>query len=249
MAHSQTCVSLINALGHAVAVRLLLVEDDRGIAEPLVDVLQGHGYTVRWVTTGAEALQDPGPGIVLLDLGLPDTDGTEVCRAVRAADPNRPIIVITARGEEDDRVRGLDGGADDYLVKPFGFRELMARLRALRRRAAGSADAAGQADQADRDGGVQDLGRLVIDRAAHRVLVDGEEVPLTPKELHLLAVLAERPGKVVNRQVVFDTVWDPHYYGPTKTLDVHVASLRRKLGHPEWIEAIRNVGLRLGDTA
>ncbi|HVX19051.1 MAG TPA: response regulator transcription factor [Acidimicrobiales bacterium] len=221
-------------------MRLLLIEDDRGIAEPLVEGLHAHGYEVGWVTTGGEALEDQGGGLVLLDLGLPDLDGTEVCRRLRARDANRPIIVITARGEEDDRVRGLDAGADDYLVKPFGFRELTARIRAVTRRVGG--------DNAGEDVRVQQLGRLVVDRSAHRVLVDGREVALTPKELQLLAALAERPGRVVNRHVVFERVWGPHFYGPTKTLDVHVASLRRKLGHPEWIETIRNVGLRLGDT-
>ena len=224
-------------VGQAVGVRLLLVEDDRGIAEPLVDGLRAQGHAVTWVTTGAEALDDRGGGVVLLDLGLPDLDGVDVCRALRAADPGRPIIVITARGEEEDRVLGLDAGADDYLVKPFGFRELEARMRAVTRRAAG----AGEAD----DAAVQVLGPLTIDRSAHRATVDGTEVALTPKEFHLLCVLADDPGRVINRQVVFDTVWDPHFYGPTKTLDVHVASLRRKLGRPEWIETIRNVGLRL----
>jgi DNA-binding response OmpR family regulator len=173
-----------------------------------------------------------------------------VCRALRAADAGRPIIVITARGEEEDRVQGLDAGADDYLVKPFGFRELAARMRAVARRTpAETADAAGAGRPGEaRPPAVRSLGRLVIDQGAHRVRVDGTEVLLTPKEFQLLAVLAEAPGQVVNRQVVFDAVWDSHAYGHTKTLDVHVASLRRKLGHPEWIETIRNVGLRLGPT-
>ena len=225
-------------VGHAVGVKVLLVEDDRRIAEPLVDGLRSQGHNVKWVTRGADALTDDGDGLVLLDLGLPDIDGTDVCRALRAANAGRPIIVITARGEEDDRVQGLDAGADDYLVKPFGFRELAARMRAVARRTSGDT----------RQPVVRSIGRLVIDHGAHRVRVDDTEILLTPKEFQLLAVLAETPGRLINRQVVFDAVWDSHAYGHTKTLDVHVASLRRKLGHPEWIETIRNVGLRLGPT-
>ena len=235
-------------VGHAVGVKVLLVEDDRRIAEPLIDGLRSQGHDVRWVTHGADALTDGGDGLVLLDLGLPDIDGTDVCRALRAADAGRPIIVITARGEEDDRVRGLDAGADDYLVKPFGFRELAARMRAVSRRTAGEPTGDGGTATEGRPPSIRSLGRLVIDLGAHRVHVDGDEVALTPKEFQLLAVLSENPGQVVNRQVVFDAVWDSHAYGHTKTLDVHVAALRRKLGHPDWIETIRYVGLRLGST-
>jgi DNA-binding response OmpR family regulator len=135
-----------------------------------------------------------------------------------------------------DRVVGLELGADDYIVKPFGFRELVARIRAVMRRSGESAPS----DQ------VQVLGALTVDRRSRRVLVDGVEVTLSPKEFELLALLAEDPGAVVNRQTILEEVWDPHWYGPTKTVDVHVASLRRKLGHPEWIETVRRVGLRLG---
>jgi two-component system response regulator RegX3 len=221
-------------------VRLLLVEDDERIAEPLVDGLTRMGFDVDWVVTGAEALQYRDPEVVLLDLGLPDVDGTVVCRELRSRAPLVSIIVITARNGEDDRVTGLDSGADDYVVKPFGMRELEARIRAVSRRV--------QVAGGLVDGGVQDLGRLVIDRRAHRVSVDGAEVALTPKEFALLALLAEDQGAIVKRQVVFDEVWDSHWYGPTKTLEVHVASLRRRLGHPEWIETVRGVGLRLGRT-
>ena len=218
----------------------MLVEDDERIAEPLVDGLTRMGFDVDWVVTGAEALQYRDPEVVLLDLGLPDVDGTVVCRELRSRAPLVSIIVITARNGEDDRVTGLDSGADDYVVKPFGMRELEARIRAVSRRV--------QVAGGLVDGGVQDLGRLVIDRRAHRVSVDGVEVALTPKEFALLALLAEDQGAIVNRQVVFDEVWDSHWYGPTKTLEVHVASLRRRLGHPEWIETVRGVGLRLGRT-
>ena len=133
---------------------------------------------------------------------------------------------------------GLELGADDYLVKPFGFRELMARIRAVMRRSSEP----GSSEQ------VQALGALTVDRRARRVLVAGTEVVLSPKEFDLLALLAEDPGAVVSRQTILEEVWDPHWYGPTKTVDVHVATLRRKLGCPEWIQTVRRVGLRLGDT-
>ena len=221
-------------------MRVLLVEDDERIGEPLVEGLTAMGVTVDWVKTGADALRFAEPEVVLLDLGLPDVDGTVICRELRARSPLVSIIVITARGGEDDRVIGLDAGADDYVVKPFGLRELEARIRAVSRRAVVAGGLV--------DGGVQVLGRLTIDRRAHRVFVDGSEVGLTPKEFALLALLAEDQGAIVNRQDVFDEVWDSHWYGPTKTLEVHVASLRRRLGHPEWIETVRGVGLRLGQT-
>lgn len=219
---------------------MLLVEDDERIGEPLVEGLAEMGITVDWVKTGADALRFAEPEVVLLDLGLPDVDGTAICRELRARSPLVSIIMITARGGEDDRVTGLDAGADDYVVKPFGLRELEARIRAVSRRA--------QVAGGLIDGGVQLLGRLTIDRRAHRVFVDGSEVNLTPKEFALLALLAEDQGAIVDRQHVFDEVWDAHWYGPTKTLEVHVASLRRRLGHPEWIETVRGVGLRLGRT-
>lgn len=222
-------------------MHVLLVEDDERIGEPLVEALRAKGHAISWVRAGGAALDhQDGFDVVLLDLGLPDVDGRMVCRTLRQRHPELPIIVVTARGEEDDRVSGLDDGADDYLVKPFGLRELEARMRAVRRRV----HPHGEAEES----GVQTLGRLVIDRNAHRVIVDGVEVALTPKEFDLLALLAERPGAVVNRQTVFESVWTPHAYGTTKTLDVHVASLRRKLEHPEWIETVRGVGLRLGST-
>lgn len=172
--------------------------------------------------------------LVLLDLGLPDLDGKEVCRQIRAAS-NVPILVITARGDEIDRVVLLELGADDYLVKPFGFRELVARIGAVTRR---TALAAPSQDT------VQQLGRLTIDRDARRVALDGADIDLTPKEFDLLGYLAERPGAVRTREDIIEEVWDEHWFGPTKTLDVHVAALRRKLG-PNWITTFRGVGYRL----
>jgi two-component system, OmpR family, response regulator RegX3 len=220
-------------------MRILVVEDDDGIAEPLEEGLQREGFDVERVSTGVAALAAATPDVVLLDLGLPDVDGYSVCRQLRARS-SVPILVVTAKGAEVDRVIGLELGADDYIVKPFGLRELVARIRAVLRRTADNIPV--------QEAQVQVLGDLVVDRRARRVRVDGEEIVLSPKEFDLLALLASDPGAVVSRQTILEEVWDPHWYGPTKTVDVHVASLRRKLGHPEWVETVRKVGLRLGDT-
>jgi two-component system, OmpR family, response regulator RegX3 len=217
-------------------VHLLVVEDDPSIAEPLIQGLQRSGFTVSHAATGEEALAAPAADMVLLDLGLPDLDGTEVCRRMRAAS-EVPIIVVSARSEEIDRVMLLELGADDYIVKPYGLRELVARIRAVGRRSTAGAD------RAD----VVEFGRLVIDGRAHRVTVDGQPVELTPKEFDLLALLATEPGAVFTRQRILESVWDAHWYGPTKTLDVHVAAVRRKLGSPDWIATVRGVGFRLED--
>jgi two-component system, OmpR family, response regulator RegX3 len=216
------------------SVHLLVVEDDEAIAVPLVRGLERSGFGVTRVATGRDALAAGGMDLVLLDLGLPDLDGYEVCRQLRAASAV-PIIVVTARGDEGDRVLGLELGADDYVVKPFGLRELVARVRAVGRRTLGPGEPAPQRH-----------GALRVDRRSRRVSVGGAEVELAPKEFDLLALLAEDPGAVVSRAQIMDEVWDPHWYGPTKTLDVHVASLRRKLGDPRWIETVRGVGFRLG---
>ena len=218
-----------------MAQRVLVVEDDPSIALPLVEGLEREGFTVERVATGGAGLARVGDAdLVLLDLGLPDLDGKEVCRQIRAAS-NVPILVITARGDEIDRVVLLELGADDYLVKPFGFRELVARIGAVTRR---TALAAPSQDT------VQQLGRLTIDRDARRVALDGADIDLTPKEFDLLGYLAERPGAVRTREDIIEEVWDEHWFGPTKTLDVHVAALRRKLG-PNWITTFRGVGYRL----
>ena len=214
---------------------MLLVEDDDSIADPLTSGLGRHGFQVSRARTGAEALAAAPHDVVLLDLGLPDMDGMDVCRRLRATS-TVPIIVVTARSEEVDRVVGLELGADDYVVKPFGFRELVARIRAVTRRAR---PAAGPAE------GPQQLGPLELDRRQRLVRLDEAEVALTAKEFDLLALLAEDPGAVFARDQILERVWDPHWFGPTKTLDVHVASLRRKLGDPGWIETVRGVGFRL----
>ena len=219
-------------------MRVLLVEDDEPVAESLRRGLLRYGFEVAWVTTGGAALGHEEPyDVVLLDLGLPDTDGLDVCKALRERG-NVPIIVISARSDETDRVVGLELGADDYVSKPFGVREVIARIRAVMRRAQprGEAAAAGP----DRYGS-----RLTIDRKAVRVRLDGEEVALTPKEYDLLAFLTEEPGALMSREQIMEAVWDANWFGPTKTLDVHVAALRRKLAGAVTIEAVRGVGFRL----
>ena len=217
-------------------MQVLVVEDDDAIAEPLVEGLTREGYTVARVATGRDALGADETDLVILDLGLPDMDGYSVCQQLRARSAV-PILVVTARGAEADKVLGLELGADDYLVKPFGFRELVARIKAVMRRIPDAV--------AEPVNGVQDLGPLLLDRRTRKVFVAGTEIVLSPKEYDLLALLAEDPGAVVSRQTILEEVWDPHWYGPTKTVDVHVASLRRKLGNSEWIETVRKVGLRL----
>jgi DNA-binding response OmpR family regulator len=217
-------------------MRILVVEDDDSIAEPLLDGLHREGFTTTRVASGGEALETEPHDLILLDLGLPDIDGRDVCRKIRERS-DVPIIVVTARGDEIDRVVLLELGADDYVVKPFGFRELVARIRAVTRRAA--------TNQTDPTNGVQEIGDLAIDRRTRRVTIAGAEVPLTPKEFDLLSLLAEDPGAVRSREEIMDEVWDPHWYGPTKTLDVHMAALRKKLGNPDSITTIRGVGFRL----
>ena len=225
------------SLSPADGRRLLVVEDDQSLAEPLVEGLEREGFAVSRVATGAAALAADEADLVLLDLGLPDLDGREVCRQLRAR-TGVPIIVVTARSDELDRVLLLEMGADDYVVKPFGFRELVARIRAVQRRTGGGAAGPGPRDQV--------LGPLVIDRAARRVWLAGDELDLTPKEFDLLAYLADEPSRVRTREDIIGEVWDEHWWGSTKTLDVHVASLRRKLGNGHaWITTLRGVGYRL----
>jgi DNA-binding response OmpR family regulator len=219
-------------------VKILIVEDEDAIAEPLASGLAREGFEVKRVATGGEALEAALPDVVLLDLRLPDMDGYDVCRGLRARS-DVPIIVVTARGEEIDRVLGLELGADDYVVKPFGFRELVARIRAVTRRTGGRPDERAPIR----------VGPLEVDERTRRVRVDGADVELTPKEFDLLSLLAADAGAVITRRRLLEEVWDTHWYGPTKTIDVHVASLRRKLGDPSWIETVRGVGFRLHEPA
>jgi len=216
---------------------VLIVEDEDAIAEPLVEGLGREGYDVTRVATGAAALEADEPDLILLDLRLPDMDGYDVCRAIRARS-NVPIIMVTARGEEMDRVVGLELGADDYMVKPYGLRELIARIRAVTRRGGAGGRAEPEVDTIR-------TGALEIDLRARKVTVDGQDVALTVKEFELLAALAADPGAVVTRKQLLEQVWDTNWYGSTKTIDVHVASLRRKLGDPGWVETVRGVGFRL----
>jgi DNA-binding response OmpR family regulator len=215
-------------------VQVLVVEDDEAIGEPLATGLRREGFDVTLVNTAAAALSAPPSDLVLLDLGLPDAHGFEVCRQLRARS-SVPIIIVTARDDETDRVVGLELGADDYVVKPFGFRELVARIRAVSRRSMASSPSPS----------TQVIGALEIDRRSHRVLLAGQELQLTPKEFDLLALLAVDPGAMVTRREILSEVWDPHWYGTSKTVDVHIASLRKKLGSPTWIETSRGVGFRL----
>jgi two-component system response regulator RegX3 len=214
-------------------VKLLVVEDEDAIAEPLVEGLEREGFAVERAATGEAALAAEEPGLVLLDLRLPDLDGLEVCRRLRER-TRVPIIVVSARGEEVDRVVGLELGADDYVVKPYGLRELVARIRAVMRRH----------EQAPMRGRSRVDG-LEVDQRARRATLDGRELALTPREFDLLALLASEPGAAFSRDRIFEEVWETRWFGSPKTIDVHVAALRRKLGDPAWIETVRGVGFRL----
>ena len=219
-------------------MRVLVVEDEDAIAEPLAEGLRREGWEVERASTGAEALARYADAeIVLLDVRLPDVDGFTVCREIRARS-RVPVIMVTARGEEIDRVVGLELGADDYVVKPFGLRELVARMRAVLRRVG---------DEPPAPDDVVTAGAVTIDTRARRVSVDGAELAdeLTPKEYELLLALAADPGTIVPKERLVREVWGTSWYGAAKTVDVHVASLRRKLGDPGLIETIRGVGLRL----
>ena len=214
---------------------LLIVEDDEAIGRSLCEALEAAGYDACWVRTGAEALASVGVRLVILDLGLPDVDGIEVCRRLRATDPDIQILILTARAEEIDVVVGLDAGADDYLGKPFRLAELLARVRARLRR--------------EHDGEAQLVaGPITVDVAARRAFAGERELDLRPKEFDLLALLVGEAGRVVRRERIMSDVWDEHWHSSTKTLDVHMAGLRRKLdacGEPDRITTVRGVGYRL----
>lgn len=218
-------------------VRLLLVEDDATISEPLAEGLRREGFEVVVAATGADALAAAPVDLVLLDLGLPDLEGRVVCQELRAVS-SVPIIVVTARSDEIDRVVLLELGADDYVVKPFGFRELVARIRAVLRRTSTPSGPSPQNELV--------VGSLVVDRRARGVEFESETVALTPKEYDLLVCLASDAGAVKTREQLMREVWDEHWWGSTKTLDVHIASLRRKLS-ADVIETVRSVGYRYVD--
>jgi DNA-binding response OmpR family regulator len=216
---------------------VLVVEDDEGIGRSLARTLEGQGYRVDWARTGADALAltRTDTAVVILDLGLPDVDGLDVCRQLRARAPAPQVLVLTARRDEADVVLGLDAGADDYLVKPFRLAELLARVRACARRVDADRDHLAAAD-------------LRIDVEARTVETDAGPVELRPKEFDLLVALAREAGRVVPRERLMADVWDEHWFGSTKTLDIHVWALRRKLddaGRPSRITTVRGVGYRL----
>jgi DNA-binding response OmpR family regulator len=216
---------------------ILFVEDERSIYEPFSKALAREGFEVTVATTVADALAAPAADLVLLDLNLPDGDGRDVARELRARG-DTPIIMLTARGTETDRIVGLEIGADDYVVKPFSGGEVIARIRAVLRRSAKPA-------------APDEVGDLRFDAAARRVWVAGQEIELSRKEFDLLAALLRRAGQVATREDLMAEVWDENWFGPTKTLDVHIGWLRRKLGDdpdaPRYIHTVRGVGYRFAE--
>ena len=218
--------------------RVLLAEDDASIADPLSRALLREGYQVTAHADGQAALEaatTQEPDLVILDLGLPTLDGLEVCRRLRATGATVPVLILTARADEVDTVVGLDAGGDDYVTKPFRLAELMARVRALLRRQPSE-------QQRPAEGTVQ------VDPEARRAWFHGEELPLTTKEYEVLRVLVRESGKVVSREQLMAEVWETEWFGSTKTLDMHVSVLRRKLGDdpaaPRHIATVRGIGFR-----
>lgn len=231
-------------------MRLLLVEDDSHVAAALTAVLGRHGYTVVHASSGEEAMEAllPAEGsqrfaVVLLDLGLPDQDGFEVCGRIRRR-TSTPVIMVTARADVRSRIHGLNLGADDYVVKPYDTGELLARIHAVSRRHAVD-EAAEQTSEERTAAGLLRFGPVTVDLDTRRVEVAGAAIPLTRKEFDLLALLAQRPGVVCRREQIISEVWQTSWEGTGRTLEVHVASLRSKLGQPHLIETVRGVGYRL----
>jgi two-component system, OmpR family, response regulator RegX3 len=221
---------------------ILLVEDEESIVTPLVEALRREGFDTAVSTSAAdslEAFERARPDLVLLDVMLPDGSGFEVCRELRTRS-RVPIIMLTARGEEADRVAGLELGADDYVVKPFSARELVARVRAVLRRAAEASERRGE--------GATEIGELRVDPARRTASFRREELELSRKEFDLLRLLVDNAGSVVTRERLIDEVWDTNWFGSTKTLDVHVSGLRKKLeddpNAPRYIHTVRGVGFR-----
>jgi two-component system, OmpR family, response regulator RegX3 len=222
--------------------RILLVEDEESITAPLSEALSREGFETSVAATAASALEqarDKRPDLVLLDVMLPDGSGFDVARELRR-NSRVPIIMLTARGEEADRVAGLELGADDYVVKPFSARELVARVRAVLRRAAEAGE--------QRPEGAIEIGQVRLDSDRRSTSFQGEELELSRKEFDLLRLLMENAGSVVTRERLIDEVWDTNWFGSTKTLDVHVSGLRKKLGDdsadPRYIHTVRGVGFR-----
>jgi two-component system response regulator RegX3 len=225
--------------------KILLVEDERSISEPLQPALEREGFDVQLAETAAEALQrfsERQPDLVLLDVMLPDGDGREVLRELRQTS-RVPVVMLTARGEEVDRVLGLELGADDYVTKPFSAAELVARIRAVLRRSADVQTAVSS---------VLAAGDLVLNLDTRTLTQRAEPVELTVKEFDLLRLLLEHAGKVVRREKLIADVWDTNWFGSTKTLDVHISALRRKLADdpaaPRYIHTIRGIGFRFSSS-
>lgn len=226
--------------------RILVAEDDVHIREGLVDTLESEGYDVAAAADGRLALAcfaSARPDLVLLDIMMPGKSGYDVCRELRARDARIPIMMLTAKGEEIDKVVGLQLGADDYLAKPFGVRELLARIEALLRRARAGTETA--------DAPVPDVfgfGPCQVDRKRYKARRAGTEIDLTDRELRLLTEFYLHPGEVLNRDHLLDRVWGIHYHGTTRTLDQHIAQLRKKIepaaGPPTVITTVHGVGYR-----
>ena len=226
---------------------ILVVEDERDLANTLTYNLEREGYQTRVALSGQQALDlataEPVPDLVLLDLMLPDISGTEVCRRLRQQERTRavPIIMLTAKGEEIDRVVGFEVGADDYVVKPYSVRELLLRIGAVLRRATG---------EEERDENDLTFGALSVNTAAHRVTLSGEEITLTALEFKLLTTFLMRKGRVQTREVLLNDVWGIHANVMTRTVDTHVKRLREKLGEAgNYIETLRGVGYRFKERA
>jgi DNA-binding response OmpR family regulator len=228
-------------------MRVLLVEDDEHVADALSTALRQQGHDIMPVSTAADALAGlDNIELVLLDLGLPDLDGLEVCKRIRAMS-TVPIIVLTARTDEIDRVLGLHAGADDYVLKPYSVHELRARMEAVARRVC-RCGVGSPSHEASCHGAreVVTVGPLSLDLRSRDIALNGRPIQLTRKEFDLLAMLMAEPEKVHTREDIISRVWDENWYGSTRTLDVHIGALRQKLGAYEWIETSRGVGFRLG---